>query len=257
MNVKILKRKGPKLEFILNGSTPAFANELRRVMISEIPVLAIEWINMIDNSSVLYDEMIAHRLGLIPLIFDPEKFNFIEKCECGGKGCPLCQVIFALEKTGPCTVYSGDLKSSNKNVKPIDDRFPILELLEGQKIKLEAVAQLGIGKTHSKFQAANASYQYFPEIRKVRKGEDVSELEECPKQFFTIKDGKPIINDLVKLDINKKCKINGYILELNTTKFVFRVESISGLKPEYIVIKAAEIIAERGEEFRKMIEKIK
>jgi DNA-directed RNA polymerase subunit D len=256
MKIKILGKKGDKLEFLLEGSSPAFANELRRIMVTEVPVLAVEFVNIVENTSALYDEMIAHRLGLIPLVFDPKKFNFVEDCKCGGKGCPLCQAVFALEKSGPATVYSGDMRSSNKDVKPKDNGFPVTELLDGQNIKLEAVAQLGTGKTHSKFQAANASYQYFPEIRKAKKGE-AEKLEECPKQFFTLKDGKPVIKDFTKLDINGSCRIGDYILELNPTKFIFRVESVSGLKPEDIAIKAAEILAGKGEEFGKLVGKLK
>lgn len=256
MKVKVLSKKGDKLEFVLEESSPAFANELRRIMVTEVPVLAVEWADITENSSVLYDEVIAHRLGLIPLVFDPKKFNFTENCRCGGKGCPSCQVVFALEKTGPATVYSGDLKSSNKTVRPKDEGFPIVELLENQKLKLEATARLGLGKTHSKFQAANVGYQYWPEVRKAKKGE-AEKLEDCPKQFFTLKAGRPVIKDLVKLDVNKSCRIGSYILELDPTRFVFRVESISGLNTVDIVERAAEILAGKGKEFGKLVGKLK
>ena len=101
MKIKILSRKGDTIRFVAEGITPAFANALRRIMISEIPVLAIEWVDFRENSSILFDEVIAHRLGLLPLKFDPEKMNFTEDCRCEGKGCPSCQVAFSLEKAGP------------------------------------------------------------------------------------------------------------------------------------------------------------
>jgi DNA-directed RNA polymerase subunit D len=213
MKVKITKKGKDRIEFILEGASVPFANALRRTMISGVPVLAIEWVDITENSSAVFDEIIAQRLGLIPLVFDPSKFNFQEDCKCRGKGCPLCQVVFALEKQGPGTVYSGDMKSSNRGVKPSDPRFPIAELLGNQKIKLEAVARLGTGKEHAKFQAANAAFQNYPEFR-----------------------GK---------DINTQ-----------PDKFLFSVESVSGLQASYIISRAGEILEEKAKEFKKEASKL-
>jgi len=253
MDVKITKKKGEKLEFILDGVKPDFANSLRRAIMSEVPVLAVDWIEVHENNSALFDEIIAHRLGMIPLSFDPKKFNFQDQCKCEGKGCPLCQVVFALEKTGPCVVYSGDMKSSNPEVKPLSPKFPIVELLKGQKIKLEAVARLGTGREHAKYQAAIASYQYYPEIKKLEKGE---KLEKCPDGIVSMKGNKPVIPDPVKLDITKPCQIGDYKIVLNENKFIFRVESVSGLSPDYIVKKAVEILTEKASEFKEKIKNI-
>lgn len=213
MNIKIVKKGKEKMEFVLGGSSISFANALRRIMVSEVPVLAIDWLEVEENNSAIFDEMIAQRMGLIPLSFDPEKFNFQDGCKCGGKGCTLCQVVFVVEKTGPCMVYSKDMKSSNKGVMPASPDFPITELLEGQRLKLEATARLGIGKEHAKFQAANAVYQNHPE---------------------TI-DGK----------INTKPE-----------EFLFIIESLSSLPPDYIVSKAADILAEKAQTFKKEAAKL-
>jgi len=213
MKIKITKKGKSKMEFVLGGASIPFANALRRLMISEIPVLAIEHIDLYDNESAVFDEMIAQRLGLVPLVFDPKKFNFQADCRCKGKGCTLCQAVFALEKKGPCTVYSGDLKSSNKGVKPADPKFPIAELLENQTLKLEAAAMLGTGKDHAKFQAANAVFQNYPEMR-------------------------------------------GSEINANPEKFLFKVESISGLPARYIVSKAGEILEEKAKNFKKEAAKL-
>lgn len=165
MKVNITKKRKEKMEFVLKEVSVSFANALRRIMISEIPVLAIDWLEIRENTSPIFDEMIAQRMGLLPLSFDPTKFNRQEDCKCKGKGCHSCQVMFALEKKGPSVVYSGDLKSSNKAVKPAHPGFPLVELLKGHRLKLEAVARLGIGKEHAKFQAANAAYENYPEFK--------------------------------------------------------------------------------------------
>jgi len=259
MKVKILKRKGEKLNFLVEDITPAFANALRRIMISEVPTLAIEWVDFRENNSMLFDEMIAHRLGLIPLKFDPSKFNFTEECKCGGKGCPLCQVVFVLEKTGPCIVYSGDMKSSNKTVKPTDPGFPIVELLKNQSIQFEAVARLGVGTDHAKFQAANASYQYFPEIEILDAAKAKKAIKSCPKGLLKIKGKKAVITDPAECDLCVACveaSGGGMRLKGDPNRIIFRVESISGLDPAYIVSKSAEILEKKAEGFKSELKKI-
>jgi DNA-directed RNA polymerase alpha subunit len=216
IKIKIMKKKGT-MEFSLENATLGFANALRRIMISEVPTIAIEWTDFHDNSSAMFDEEIAYRLGLIPLKFDPKKFIFKDECKCSGKGCTLCQAVFALEKTGPCTVYSGDLKPVNKAVHPTNPKFPIVQLLKGQHISLEAVANMGTGSDHAKFQAANVTFKHNPE---------------------TIQKGS-------KEEINKDPK-----------KLIFRVESISGLEPQDIVNKAVEILENKANEFIKQVGKL-
>jgi len=159
LKVNMLKKSKERIEFEIEGLTPALAGELRRIMISEIPTMAIEWVDFHKNDSVLWDEMIANRLGLIPLVFDPKLYNMKDTCKCGGKSCGQCQVTLVLKKKGPCTVYSEDLKSSDKNVKPVYDKIPITELAEGQELEFEATAQLGLGKKHAKWQGAIVGYE--------------------------------------------------------------------------------------------------
>jgi len=160
LKVQITEKSENELRFSLEGSNPQFANALRRIMISEIPVMAIEEVDFSVNDSVLYNEVLAHRLGLIPLVFNPKDFNFRDNCVCKGKGCSQCQVVFAINKKGPGMVYSKDMKSSNSDVKPLYDNIPLIELFEDQKIKLEATARLGLGKNHARSKAANAAYSY-------------------------------------------------------------------------------------------------
>jgi DNA-directed RNA polymerase subunit D len=256
MKVHVLKKKGDTLVFVLEGATPAFANALRRIMISEVPTLAIEWVDFHINDSVLFDEMVAHRLGLIPLTFDPRKFNLKEECKCKGKGCPLCEAAFALEKKGPAIVHSGDLKSLNRAVKPTSPSFPIVELLKNQNIKFDARAQLGTGRQHAKWQAANASYQYYPELE-VSKGCKTQELRkavsECPKGVLSLKGSRLVLKDPAKCDLCLKCESVSECIKLraNPEKFIFRVETVSGLNPAEIVEQAGDILTAKAEAFKK------
>lgn len=261
MKVKILQKKGEKLEFLLDGTSPAFANALRRIMTTEVPTLAIDEVHMADNTSVLFDEIVTHRLGLIPLTLPAKRMNLPEECKCKGKGCPLCQVVLKLDKKGPGMVYSGDLKSSNKAAKPTESKIPIVELLKSQNIKLQAVARLGLGKTHIKNQAANAAYQYYPELES-NGIKDIKELrgivEACPRGVLAVKGRKLVLKDPTSCDLCKSCEEAGKGIKIkgNPNKFIFRVESVSGLNPRDIVLKADEILQEKAKEFKKELSRV-
>jgi DNA-directed RNA polymerase subunit D len=212
-----------------------------------------------ENSSALFDEVISHRIGMIPLRFNPKKIVATEDCKCKNKGCPLCQIVLVLDKKGPCIVTAGDFKSSDKTVTPMDPRIPIVELLEGQSLKLEAVARLGTGLSHAKHHAANASYHYYPEIKVTGSQADAQNaVKMCPKGIVTVKGKNIVVNDPVRGDTVLGCLRNAEGVETkgDEKRIVFNVESISGLEPAYIVTRAAEILQEKSDEFRKMLTKV-
>lgn len=250
MDVKIIQKKGDTLTFRLEGSTVAFANALRRAMMADVPTLAVEWVDFHDNTSTLFDEVIAHRLGLIPLTFDPEKLNLASDCACEGKGCPSCQAVFALEAVGPCTVTSGMLKSATREVAPTSPDFPIAELLKGQRLKLEAVARLGTGAAHAKFQAANAVYQMDHSLEHP-KDLDLAKALRAGKDVIEQKGAKLALVDPWKADLNKQLDLLGVRAVADPTKFLFRIESISGLDPAAIVEKAAAVLETKALAFKK------
>ncbi|MEM5833161.1 MAG: DNA-directed RNA polymerase subunit D [Candidatus Aenigmatarchaeota archaeon] len=160
MEIEVIEKNRDEIKLKVKGITPGIAAIIRRVIIAEIPTMAIEWIDFYKNDSVLPDEAIAHRLGLIPLTFDKNFHTLPNKCDCEGKGCVKCQVKLYLYKKGPGYVYSGDLKSSDEKVKPLYDKIPITYLNEDEELELEAIAQLGLGKEHAKWQAGNCGYSY-------------------------------------------------------------------------------------------------
>lgn len=159
MDVKVLSHKGPEMRFSVDGIKPSFASALRRIMISEIPTMAVEFVDFKKNDSALTDEVVANRLGMVPLTFDKKAYNLPSECKCEGKGCSRCQVKLVIKKKGPGVVYSGDIKTTDEGVKPVYDKIPITELFEGQNIQLEATAQLGTGKDHAKWQGAVVGYK--------------------------------------------------------------------------------------------------
>ena len=158
MEMQLLKKTENTLQFILKEINPETANTLRRIMIAEVPVLAIEEVNFIKNESALYDEILAHRLGLTPLVTDLKSYELKDQCSCEGKGCAKCQLLLSLKTKGPCTVYASELQSQDPRVKPVFGNIPITLLVKNQKLELEATAILGQGKQHAKFSPCIAHY---------------------------------------------------------------------------------------------------
>jgi DNA-directed RNA polymerase II subunit RPB3 len=194
--VEILHLQPDTIKFILSETDTSVANALRRIMIAEVPTLTIDLVEYADNTTVLNDEYIAHRLGLIPLRYQPldgvkgsdcsEAFVPHRDCVCF-EHCTRCSVEFDLDVaytvTGdedvlaPLTVTSRDLISSNECVQPAhflspeeqdeaqDEGIAIVKMGPGQKLKFKAIARMGIGKEHAKWSpVAVATYRFWPEI---------------------------------------------------------------------------------------------
>jgi DNA-directed RNA polymerase II subunit RPB3 len=186
--VRIRDMKDDVMKFELRDTDASVANALRRIMIAEVPTLAIDLVEIETNSSVLNDEFLAHRLGLIPLISDRAmEMRLSRDCDaCDGDGrCDYCSIEFHLNVK--CTseqtldVTSHDLQSSDPDVVPVDSAghqadvngfdppenrgILIVKLRKGQELKLRAIARKGIGKDHAKWSpAATVTFQYEPDI---------------------------------------------------------------------------------------------
>src|SRR3989338_9745049 len=151
MKVEVINKSENELVFTIDNINPVIANTLRRTIFVEVPVMAIKEVEFRKNSSALYDEILSHRLGLVPLTTDLKSYDLPSECKCKGAGCASCQVKLILKAQGPGTVYTSDLKSKDPAIKPISNKIPIAKLLDGQEIELEATAILGQGKEHSKW----------------------------------------------------------------------------------------------------------
>lgn len=150
------------IRFELTETDASVANAIRRVMIAEVPTLAIDLVSIEVNTSVMTDEFLAHRLGMIPLNFDGglenfrQRFVYSQDCDCD-ENCPNCSVEFTLDVVadqGVLTVTSEALKSSDPYIRPVnfsseeelnntqDTGVIIAKLGPGQRIKLSAIAKL-------------------------------------------------------------------------------------------------------------------
>ena len=264
MEIRLLNynKDEEKLSFIIKDTTPAFVNTLRRIIIEEVPTMAIEEVEFRKNNSILYDEMIAHRLGLIPLKTDLKSYNLPEKCKCKGEGCARCQLKLTLKATkGSGTIYASELKSKDPAVKPVYPKMPIVKLLKGQSLELEATAVLGKGRVHSKWSPALVYYKHKPviEIGNVKNPEEI--VEKTHGNVFEIKNGKlEVIKDnLFKYDLAGIVEevSNGEVKVNYSDDIIFYIESWKQLTCKEILNQALSIFDETFEELNDEIKKTK
>jgi DNA-directed RNA polymerase subunit D len=160
-SIKILEKDDNRVVLEFNNIPRQYVNALRRLSISEVPTFAIDDVVMLENSSVMHDEAVAHRLGLIPLRTDLQRFVLPNLCECKSTlGCTKCRVLLVLDSEAndkTKVVTSAELMSEDDIVKPISKEIPIIVLAPGQKLKFEAYARLGLGKDHAKWQPTSAA----------------------------------------------------------------------------------------------------
>ncbi len=156
LKVKVLEDSPNTVALQIDGIDRSYANAVRRFCISEVPSMAIDDVVILENSSVLYDEILAQRLGMVPIKTDLERYILPEKCDCGSPlGCHKCRVLLVLDASAQekqKTVYSSDLVSEDREIRPISETIPLVKLAPGQAVKLEAYAKLGRGKEHAKWQ---------------------------------------------------------------------------------------------------------
>ena len=258
MEVKILNKSENKLIFIIKGINPALANTLRRLMTVEVPTLAIDVVEFTKNNSALYDEIIAHRLGLLPLKTDLKSYNLKDECKCKGNGCAMCELKLVLKVDGPGMVYASNLKSTDPKVAPAYPEMPIVELTKKQSLELTATAILGKGRIHAKFSPALIYYYGYP-IFNVKDKSKLKKVAEELKDVLTLKGDNILINDFRKWNEHYEeiLEINNIEVKNSEEDFVFFAESWGQLKPEEIVKKSLEIFDEKLDEFSEKLKKAK
>lgn len=253
--------------FTLSGASTAFANALRRAMIGEVPTLAIEDVRIYDNTSALFDEMLAHRLGLIPITTDLATYTTQDKCSCGGAGCPGCTSTYTLSVEGPKMVTSSDLIPQDPKATPVYENIPIVKLTKGQKLVLEARAVLNTGRAHAKWQPTLVcGYKNYPVIT-VNDACDACGncVDECPREILEIRgkkvgviDGKLPECSMCRL-CERACLASGIGEEpaikitAEPDRFIFVVESDGSLTAKEIMNRALLFIKEQAEELDKQL----
>jgi DNA-directed RNA polymerase subunit D len=266
VKIEVLEKSETTIRILVRDIDVTLMNALRRIALAEVPSMAIDEVVMIENSSILQDEMIAHRLGLVPLKTDLDGYNLPEDCKCQSEfGCTVCRVTLTLDaesKEGTRTVYSGELVSENPGIVPISDKVPIIKLAKGQKLKLEAYARLGKGQVHAKWQpVCMSAYKYLPKIEvTTEECKDCSKCADiCPKRVYKMKEDKIVIHDLLAcnlcMDCVEACPREPKAIKVEWVKnaFIMNIESTGALPPERVLQEASKILDKQLKEFEEKI----
>lgn len=264
MEIKIVDRNDFFARLIIEGVDSGFMNSLRRIIVAEVPAMAIDEVVVIENSSMLHDEILVHRLGFVPLKTDLDSYNLPEECSCKSElGCNLCRVSLTLNveaKDGLSIVYSGDLASENPNIKPVSDRIPIVKLASDQHLKLESYARLGKGEKHAKWQPVSmCAYKNFPKVKINEKECDTCGkcVDVCPKRVLSVSEGgkklelRNVIDCTVCRDCIDVCPKSPPTIEVSWDKdvFVMDIESTGALPIDRILLEAVKILDRKFEYF--------
>lgn len=295
MKINILKESedGNELVFEIIGVDAPIANALRRILLAEVPSVAIERVYITKNTSVLQDEILAHRLGLIPLNVDPRKLEMMKsrndeatdlntlvfRLSAVGVKPPTNGAMFEGEEdvTGPYTsVYCNSLVwdpvggQTERLAVPAAPVYPdiiLAKLAPGQEIELEAHAVKGVGMDHAKFSpVSTASYRLLPRITLARpfKGQEAEQLvATCPLKVFDIEDlgstkqayvARPRDCTFCRECIRPEEWREDIILEKVNNHFIFSVESVGALPAKTLVQEACKVLAEKARSIVQAVE---
>ena len=250
------ERKKNKWTILIKDSDEIFANTIRRLILEEVPTLAVEDLEIKDNSSALYDEMLGLRLGLTPIKTDLKSYELKENCKCKGEGCARCELKITLKVGKKGYVYAEEAESADPKCTFVYPKMPLTKLLSKQKIDLIMTAVVGQGKNHVKWSPGWAYYRKEP-VLTIGKVNDVEAVAQKCTDGVLVLDGKKL-----KVDQDKVYDSNllDYYHELDkgisveyTDNIIFVVESWGQLSCKEILATSADILIEKIEQLEKQL----
>lgn len=264
----------------LEGVSAPQANAIRRTLISDLPKLAIEDVEFhlgpirdetsgkdYDSSTSMFDEGVALRLGLLPIPTDLSQFRRKADCDCGGAGCPHCQVMYSIDRKGPCTVYAKDVVPlADPSLAILEPEVPIVRLGARQALLAYATAVVGTAREHAKWQAAHGVGIFpRPHVRIARK-EGCTDAclkrtaSSCPVNILAFAAGKLSVSDEVKcIDCGaceKACEHGSIKIEPDEEKFFLRFETDGSLSAREALRFALKDLKRRFEDLRESVQSI-
>jgi DNA-directed RNA polymerase subunit D len=210
----------------IQGATASQVNAVRRTLLADVPKLAIEDVEFhlgpirdeatgkdYDSSTSMFDEAVALRLGLLPIPTDLGQFRRKSECDCGGAGCTHCQVMFSVDKKGPCTVYAKDVVPlGDAGLAILEPEVPIVRLGARQALLAYATATVGSARDHAKWQVAHGvGMSPRPHVR-IQKKEGTSDATlkraaaACPVNILEFSGGKLTVTDESKCILCGACE---------------------------------------------------
>jgi len=273
MKIEIQEMTQTKGKILFSDTDPSMMNAIRRTMIADVPKMAIENIEFhmgaimdeggkeFESVSPLFDEIVAHRIGLLPVPTDLDVFVPKEKCTCNGEGCPSCTIMYSINKKGPCTVYSGDLEPlGDAKFKIKDDLIPIIKLADGQAILAYANAQLSTGKEHAKYSpVCGIGYRFSAKVTLEGGKCDHDEIciSVCPKEVFA-KEGKKIVvahpeRCTLCMACVDSCELGCIKVEGNPNKILFKYETDGSISAKELMVRTLKMLEDKFTGFVEMV----
>ena len=266
MEIEVRSQSDDEIIFIVRDAEVPFINAIRRVAMVNVPKIAIEDVNIIRNDSAMFNEVLAHRLGLTPLVSDLDALEGLSLPEDDDWGEYTNGIMFHLNEVGPKVVYSKDLISSDSKIKPVYDTIPLVKLKEGEELNIEAVAKVGYGKEHAKWMPTTVcAYKQYPEITFNDDVEiDYDCAQACPRGILkSDRRSKKIKiveehenSPLIGVENCAMCKScvrasdNGYInVGFKPNDFIFRIETDGAMPPKEVLLKACDVLGEKADKF--------
>jgi len=266
MEIEVRSQSDDEIVFIVRDAEVPFINAIRRTAMVNVPKIAIEDVNIIRNDSAMFNEVLAHRLGLTPLVSDLDAIEGLSLPEDDDWDIFENGIMFSLNEVGPKVVYSKDLISSDSKIKPVYDTIPLVKLKEGEELNIEAVAKVGYGKEHAKWMPTTVcAYKQYPEITFNDDIEiDYDCAQACPRGILKsdrrskkIKiveehEGSPLLG-VENCTMCKSCvraSDNGYInVGFLPNDFIFRIETDGAMPPKEVLLKACDVLGEKADKF--------
>ena len=255
MEIEVRSQSDDEMVFIVRDAEVPFINAIRRVAMVNVPKIAIEDVNIIRNDSAMFNEVLAHRLGLTPLVSDLDALEGLSLPEDDDWGEYTNGIMFHLNEVGPKVVYSKDLISSDSKIKPVYDTIPLVKLKE-----------VGYGKEHAKWMPTTVcAYKQYPEITFNDDVEiDYDCAQACPRGILkSDRRSKKIKiveehenSPLIGVENCAMCKScvrasdNGYInVGFKPNDFIFRIETDGAMPPKEVLLKACDVLGEKADKF--------
>lgn len=277
-----------EMEFDMIGIDASIANAFRRILLAEVPTMAVEKVFIYNNTSIIQDEVLAHRLGLVPIYADPRLFEYRQEGD--EEATDIDTIEFSLkikciknqhapkDASDPDELYKdhkvltkhmkwipigNQLETYGKNAfRPVHDDILLAKMRPGQEIDLKMHCFKGIGKDHAKFSpVATASYRLLPEITLLTPVCD--DLADLLQSCFS-----PGVIEVDNINGRKVARVanarvdscNRNVLRHDQLKdcvrlsrvrdhFIFSIESTGALPPDILVKEAIKVLMSKSQTF--------